>query len=63
MKKICITGGIGSGKSTFVSLLGIDRARDQAKALVFEACEHLNFFGKKADPLKNMAQFVITRSA
>tara|TARA_B100000674_G_C37981304_1_gene982556 strand:- start:48 stop:935 length:888 start_codon:yes stop_codon:yes gene_type:complete len=52
-----------AGKSTFVSLLGIDRARDQAKALVFEACEHLNFFGKKADPLKNMAQFVITRSA
>ena len=52
-----------AGKSTFVSLLGIERARNQAEDLVVQACEHLDFFGKKADPLKNMAQFVITRSA
>jgi farnesyl diphosphate synthase len=52
-----------AGKSTFVSLLGIERARNQAEGLVVQACEHLDFFGKKADPLKNMAQFVITRSA
>jgi farnesyl diphosphate synthase len=52
-----------AGKSTFVSLLGIERARNQAEDLVVQACEHLDFFGKRADPLKNMAQFVITRSA
>jgi len=52
-----------AGKSTFITLLGIKRARDQAESLVLQACEHLDFFGKKADPLKNMAQFIITRSA
>ena len=52
-----------AGKSTFISLLGIERARDRAEALISEACEHLNFFGEKADPLKDMARFVITRSA
>jgi farnesyl diphosphate synthase len=52
-----------AGKVTFVSLLGIGRARDQAEALVAQACERLDFFGEKADPLKRMAQLVITRSA
>ena len=52
-----------AGKATFVSLLGVDRARDQAEALVVQACEHLDLFGEKADPLKRMAQFVIKRSA
>ena len=51
------------GLTTFVSLLGVVRARDQAKVLVNQACERLDFFGEKADPLKRMAQFVITRSA
>ena len=52
-----------AGKATFVSLLGVDRARDQAEVLVAQACEHLDFFGEKTDSLKRMAQFVITRSA
>lgn len=52
-----------AGKATFVSFLGVERARDQAEALVAQACEHLDFFGEKADALKNMAQFVIQRSA
>jgi farnesyl diphosphate synthase len=52
-----------AGKATFVSLLGEDRARDQAEALVTQACERLDFFGEKADPLRGMAQFVINRSA
>ena len=52
-----------AGKATFVSLLGVDRARDQAEALVTQACEHLALFGEKADPLRSMAKFVIKRSA
>ena len=52
-----------AGKATFVSLLGVDRARDQAEALVAQACEHLDLFGEKADSLKSMAQFVIKRNA
>lgn len=52
-----------AGKATFVSLLGVDRARDQAEVLVIQACERLDFLGEKAEPLKRMAQFVKTRSA
>ena len=52
-----------SGKATFVSLVGVKKARNQARALVAQACERLDFFGEKAEPLKRVAQFVITRSA
>lgn len=52
-----------AGKATFVSLLGVDRARDQAEVLVTQACEHLDLFGEKADPLRSIAQFIIIRSA
>ena len=52
-----------AGKATFVSLLGVDRARDKAEVLVAQACEHLDSFGEKADSLRSMAQFVIKRSA
>ena len=53
----------GAGKATFVSLLGVERAREQATMLVDQACEHLDLFGEKADSLRNMAKFVIERSA
>lgn len=52
-----------AGKATFVSLLGIERARDQANLLVEQACEHLDLFGKKADPLKQLAEFVVNRDS
>lgn len=52
-----------AGKATFVSLLGPDRARDQAELLVDQAGEHLDLFGKKADSLKDLANFVIQREA
>lgn len=52
-----------AGKATFVSLLGLERARAQAEMLVVQACEHLDLFGQKADPLRNLAEFVIKRRA
>ena len=52
-----------AGKATFVSLLGVDRAREQARVLVDQACEHLDLFGEKADSLRNLAEFVIKRRA
>lgn len=52
-----------AGKATFVSLLGVKRAREQARLLVDQACEHLDLFGEKGDSLKNMAEFVINRQA
>lgn len=50
-----------AGKATFVSLLGVERARDQAKALTDQAIKYLEVFGKKGDLLRDLAQFVIER--
>ncbi|MEM6834603.1 MAG: polyprenyl synthetase family protein [Sphingomonadales bacterium] len=50
-----------AGKATFVSLLGVDRARAQAKYLVEQALEHIEDFGEEASLLRGVARFVITR--
>ena len=50
-----------AGKATFVSLLGVERARDQAQALTDQAIKYLEVFGKKGDLLSDLAQFVIER--
>ncbi|MCW8915681.1 MAG: polyprenyl synthetase family protein [Magnetovibrio sp.] len=49
------------GKATFVSLMGVDHARDQAQLLRDQAIEQLEVFGEKADPLRDMAHFVVNR--
>ena len=41
-----------AGKATFVSLLGPDRARQQARVLVDQAIEHLADHGDEADLLR-----------
>ncbi len=51
------------GKATFVSLMGVDAARDQALRLSQQAIEHLEVFEEKADPLRDMAHFVVNRVA
>lgn len=52
-----------AGKETFVSLLGVDRAREQANLLAEQAAQHLDMFDKKAEPLKQLADFVVKRRA
>lgn len=51
------------GKATFVSLLGVETAREQALMLADQAVEHLAIFDKKADPLRDLARFVVTRAS
>ena len=51
----------GAGKQTFVSLLGPQRARDQARALVDQAISHLAQHGSEADLLRALARFIIER--
>jgi farnesyl diphosphate synthase len=51
----------GAGKSTFVSLLGVDRARAQAEMLIDQAIHHLQGFGPEADLLRAIARFAIER--
>lgn len=52
-----------AGKATFVSILGLDRARSQARILGDQANAHLDSFGPKADPLRWMTDFVISRKS
>ena len=50
-----------AGKATFVSLLGEERARQQAGYLVNQAVEHLSGHGQEADLLRAIARFAIER--
>ncbi len=50
-----------SGKVTFVSLLGVERAEAQANMLVEQAIQHISIFGKEAETLREAARFVIHR--
>jgi len=50
-----------AGKATFVSLLGEERARQQAGLLVAQAIEHLSGHGEEADLLRAIARFAIER--
>ena len=52
-----------AGKATFVSFLGVERAREQATMLSEQAIEHLDVFGDKAEPLRNLAHFIVNRSS
>jgi farnesyl diphosphate synthase len=49
------------GKETFVSLLGADRARQQARMLVDQAVDYLASFGPEADTLRAIARFAVER--
>jgi farnesyl diphosphate synthase len=49
------------GKATFVSLLGLDGAKQRAKDLVEAACDALSSYGGRANTLNAAAQFVISR--
>ena len=49
------------GKATFVSVLGVERARDQANHLADQAINHLKLFDSKADHLRALARFVVER--
>ena len=51
----------GAGKETFLSLLGIDRAREQCRMLVDQAVQHLHTYGPEADVLRAVARYVVER--
>jgi len=50
-----------AGKATFVSILGVERARAQAELLVCQAVAHLDLFERRAELLREAARFVIER--
>jgi farnesyl diphosphate synthase len=50
-------------KPTMISVLGLDRARAQAKTLCEQAVRNLDLFDEKADLLRRAAEFAIARRA
>lgn len=50
-----------AGKATFLSLLGVERAREQCRMLVAQAIEHLRDYGAEADLLRAIASYVVER--
>lgn len=50
-------------KLTYVELYGLDEAKNMAAEAVRQACKSLAWFGERADILKALAQFVITRES
>jgi farnesyl diphosphate synthase len=50
-----------AGKATFLSLLGLERARAQANMLVDQAIAHLNSFGAEAELLRAIARYTVER--
>ncbi|MEO1729690.1 MAG: farnesyl diphosphate synthase [Pseudomonadota bacterium] len=49
------------GKQTFVTLMGVEKAREQARALVEQAIAHLGSHGTEADTLRALARFIVER--
>jgi geranylgeranyl diphosphate synthase type II len=48
-------------KSTYPSVLGVERARQFSKKIIQEALQALETFDKQADPLRGIAQYIIER--
>jgi len=50
-----------AGKATFVSILGVERARAQAELLVGQAVAHLDPLESRAELLRQVARYVVNR--
>jgi len=77
MKKIAILGSTGSigtsliklikkdkkkGKSTLVALIGYEKANSYASKLKQNILKKLSKYGKKADNLINIVEFILERN-
>jgi geranylgeranyl diphosphate synthase type II len=49
------------GKLTYPSMLGVEASEQRASALIDEACELLEPMGARAQPLRDLAQFILHR--
>ena len=56
------TGGdLSRGKVTYPSLFGLEESKRKAKELIESAVDALSPFGPEADPLREIAHFIISR--
>ena len=59
---LAIGQDVVAGKATFVSILGVARARAQARLLVEQAVAHLDMFDTNTELLRQAARFVVERN-
>jgi len=52
---------VAAAKATYPALIGLDGAREMAQRLVDEALEHIASFDEAADPLRQLARYIIGR--
>ncbi len=50
-----------SEKPTFVSAMGMEKAKEQSRLLCEQAISHLEVFGKRADLLREIAKHIVNR--
>ncbi|MCS7214895.1 MAG: polyprenyl synthetase family protein [Thermodesulfovibrio sp.] len=53
---------IERGKMTYPRVFGIENSKNQAKRLIEKALQEIEIFGEKAEPLREIAKFIITRT-
>ena len=53
---------ITHGKNTYVSLLGLDAAREKAAQLQNEALRTLKDMNEHAEPLRMLAEYIVSRN-
>jgi len=53
---------LAADKTTYVKLLGLEGAREEAERLKAEAIEALEPFGERADALRAIGQFIVSRT-
>ncbi|MBI5485650.1 MAG: polyprenyl synthetase family protein [Deltaproteobacteria bacterium] len=49
------------GKATYPAVIGLDAAREEARAMMDEAMRALEIFGAEADPLREIARYIVYR--
>ena len=54
---------VDAAKATFVSFVGVDEAKKQARTLVEQAVSYLDIFDARADMLRDLARFVVERKS
>ncbi|MFQ5881659.1 MAG: polyprenyl synthetase family protein [Candidatus Methylomirabilales bacterium] len=58
-----VGGDTSRGKATYPAIVGLEEAKRQAQRLVQEALEAIASFNQKADPLREIARFIVSRKA
>ncbi len=56
-----IGSDVDNEKATYPSLLGLEKSKIRAQALINEAIADLEVFGQKAEPLRGIARYIIER--